>query len=254
MEEPKIAGFLCNWCSYAGADLAGVSRFSYPTNIRIIRVMCSGRIDPIFILTALERGLDGVLVAGCHPGDCHYLSGNYQAKYKVRFVKKVLKKIGFETKRVRLEWVSASEGRRFADLVTEFTEELKSLGPSPVKESVELRESLSEAKQVCADFRLRWVISRARDLVEIQNAHGERIPEEKFEVLLDGLIDAELIIIKILKLIEGKGLSAKEISRELETPTEKVMEHLISLTDEHRVNFIIENHTAIFSKVGGEDK
>jgi len=132
--EPKIIGFLCNWCSYAGADLAGVSRIQYPPNIRIIRVMCSGRIDPAFILEAFKDGADGVLVAGCHlPSDCHYLSGNFKALRRITLLRKVLKEFGIETERVRLEWVSASEGDRFAAVVRDMVEEIKKLGPNPLK-------------------------------------------------------------------------------------------------------------------------
>ncbi len=251
MYKPKILGFLCNWCSYAGADLAGVSRFNYPPNIRIIRVMCSGRIEPNFILTAFEKGLDGVLVAGCHLGDCHYLTGNYHTKYKILITKKILEKLEFETKRLRLEWVSAAEGKRFADLITEFTEELIKLGPSPIKSDGNLKKNLFYAKQVCSDFRLRWLISRERDLTEIENAYGEKIPEEKFEELLDHIIETELIKVKIQDLIEEKGLSAEEISSILEIPSEKVMEHLITLNDEHKITFNIQNETAIFIKEGG---
>lgn len=130
---PKIVGFLCNWCSYAGADLAGVSRIQYPPTIRIVRVMCSGRIHPIFILEAFKNGADGVLVAGCHDGDCHYLSGNYKAQNRVSLLKKVLEQFGLEPERLRLEWVSASEGDRFATVVKDMTEEIKKLGPSPLK-------------------------------------------------------------------------------------------------------------------------
>lgn len=132
--EPKIIGFLCNWCSYAGADLAGVSRIQYPPNIRIIRVMCSGRIDPAFILEAFKDGADGVLVAGCHlPSDCHYLTGNFKALRRVALLRKVLQDFGIEPERVRLEWVSASEGDRFAAIVRDMVEEIKKLGPSPLK-------------------------------------------------------------------------------------------------------------------------
>jgi len=132
--EPKIVGFLCNWCAYAGADLAGVSRIQYPPNIRIIRVMCSGRIDPAFILEALKNGADGVLVAGCHlPSDCHYLSGNFKALRRVMLLKKVLKDFGIEPERVRLEWVSASEGDKFAAVVRDMVEQIKKLGPNPLK-------------------------------------------------------------------------------------------------------------------------
>ncbi|HVP26442.1 MAG TPA: hydrogenase iron-sulfur subunit [Candidatus Bathyarchaeia archaeon] len=132
--EPKIIGFLCNWCSYAGADLAGVSRIQYPPNIRIIRVMCSGRIDPAFILEAFKDGADGVLVAGCHlPSDCHYISGNFKALRRVTLMKKVLKEFGVEPERLRLEWVSASEGDRFAAIVRDMVAEIKKLGPNPIK-------------------------------------------------------------------------------------------------------------------------
>ena len=132
--EPKIIGFLCNWCSYAGADLAGVSRIQYPPNIRIIRVMCSGRIDPAFVFEAFKDGADGVLVAGCHlPSDCHYISGNFKALRRITLLKKALKAFGIEPERLRLEWISASEGDKFATVVRDMVEEIKNLGPNPVK-------------------------------------------------------------------------------------------------------------------------
>jgi F420-non-reducing hydrogenase iron-sulfur subunit len=132
--EPKIIGFLCNWCSYAGADLAGVSRIQYPPNIIIIRVMCSGRIDPAFVLEAFKDGADGVLVAGCHPpSDCHYISGNFKALRRITLLKKALKEFGIEPERLRLEWISASEGDKFAEVVRDMVEEIKNLGPNPVK-------------------------------------------------------------------------------------------------------------------------
>ena len=131
--KPKIVGFLCNWCSYAGADLAGVSRIQHSPTLRIVRVMCSGRIDPIFILEAFRSGADGVLVAGCHPGDCHYLSGNYKAQRRVSMLKTVLEQFGLEPERLRLDWISASEGDRFATLIKNMTEKIKKLGPSPLR-------------------------------------------------------------------------------------------------------------------------
>lgn len=131
--EPKILGFLCNWCSYAGADLTGTSRIQYPPHIRIIRVPCSGRVDPPLILKSLQRWADGVLVAGCHPGECHYAKGNYYTRRRVNAIKRLLDAIGIEPDRVRLEWVSASEGRKFANVVSEFTEAIKKLGPNPLK-------------------------------------------------------------------------------------------------------------------------
>jgi F420-non-reducing hydrogenase iron-sulfur subunit len=131
--EPKLVGFLCNWCSYAGADLAGVSRFQYPPNLRVIRVMCSGRVHPAHILEAFKDGADGVLVAGCHiPTDCHYISGNYKAQRRVAMVKKLMEQLGIEPERLRLEWISAAEGDKFAKTIREMTEDLKKMGPSPV--------------------------------------------------------------------------------------------------------------------------
>jgi len=132
--EPNIIGFLCNWCSYAGADLAGTSRMKYPPNIKSIRVMCSGRVDPVFVLEALRKGADGVLVAGCHPGDCHYQSGNYKANRRMKLLKKLLEDMAIEPGRVRFEYISASEGSKFASVVTEFVDELKRMGPNPLKE------------------------------------------------------------------------------------------------------------------------
>jgi len=127
--EPKILAFLCNWCSYAGADLAGVSRIQYPPNVRVIRVPCSGRINPFFIVKALQQGTDGVLVAGCHPGDCHYISGNYVARRKFTIIKNFLEYIGIEKDRVQFAWISAAEGARFAQVIKEVTEKVKRLGP-----------------------------------------------------------------------------------------------------------------------------
>jgi len=127
--QPKIVAFLCNWCSYAGADLAGVSRMQYPPNIRVVRVPCSGRINPLFLVAALQNGADGVLVSGCHPGDCHYLSGNLIARRKFAVVKNLLEYVGIEAGRVQFSWVSASEGARFAALVAQVTEDVKRLGP-----------------------------------------------------------------------------------------------------------------------------
>ena len=128
--EPKIVTFACRWCSYAGADLAGTSRKKYPANIRVIRVPCSGRVDPLFILKALRLGFDGVLVSGCHPGDCHYQTGNYFARRRIAITKKFLEYLGINPERLQASWVSASEGGKFAELVTEMTQELEKLGPN----------------------------------------------------------------------------------------------------------------------------
>lgn len=131
--EPKIIAFCCNWCSYAGADLAGGMRLKYASNIRTIRVMCSGRISPHFIIKAFQKGADGVLVTGCHIGDCHYLKGNYITSQRVAILKELLNFTGISSERLRLEWIAASEGDKFAKVADEFTEKIRILGPSPVK-------------------------------------------------------------------------------------------------------------------------
>jgi len=127
--EPKIVGFLCNWCSYAGADLAGTSREKYQSNIRIIKVPCSGRVDPLFILKSFEQGADGVLVSGCHPGDCHYTSGNYYARRKFKTFRMLLDFYGIDNRRVLFSWVSAAEGAKWAKTVNDVTDEIRTLGP-----------------------------------------------------------------------------------------------------------------------------
>ena len=133
MFEPKIIGFCCNWCAYAGADLAGINRNQYPANIRMIRVMCSGTIEPLYVVKAFKEGADGVFIGGCHPGDCHYQSGNYKTQRRIVLLKRAISEIGLDPRRIRLEWISAAEGQRFARVITEFTEEIKKLGPNPLK-------------------------------------------------------------------------------------------------------------------------
>ena len=142
--EPKIIGFLCNWCSYAGADLAGVSRFQYPANIRIIRIPCSGRVNHLFIMRALYDGADGVLISGCHPGDCHYQTGNYYARRRLEIFKNLLYLTGIPQNRLKLAWVSASEGAQFSKLVTEITDDIKELD-----ENEEFRAVRKDIEEFC---------------------------------------------------------------------------------------------------------
>lgn len=131
--EPKIIAFLCNWCTYVGADLAGTSRLQYPPNVRVIRLMCSGAVDQVYVLKALLDGADGVLIGGCHPGDCHYQEGNYKARRRVVALNDILRSTGLDEDRVLLRWISASEGQRFADTIKEFTVKLKEMGPNPMR-------------------------------------------------------------------------------------------------------------------------
>jgi F420-non-reducing hydrogenase iron-sulfur subunit len=131
--EPRIVGFLCNWCSYAGADLAGTSKFKVSSSLTPIRVMCSSRVNAVLVETAFLHGADGVLIAGCHPGDCHYDEGNYYARRRFAVLKKVVEGLGLESDRLQLSWISASEGQRFADVVNDFTDRIKKMGPSSIK-------------------------------------------------------------------------------------------------------------------------
>jgi F420-non-reducing hydrogenase iron-sulfur subunit len=137
--EPRIIGFLCNWCAYSGADLAGVSRIPSAPNLRAVRVMCTGRVDPTFVLRAFELGADGVLIAGCHPGDCHYAEGNYKAMRRAALLKPLLRARGIDPRRLRIEWVSAAEGEKWARVVNELTEQVRALGPHAPREPALVR-------------------------------------------------------------------------------------------------------------------
>jgi len=133
--KAKVLVFCCNWCSYAGADLAGVSRLQMPPNFRVIRVMCSARVDPEFVLRAFQKGADGILVAGCHPADCHYIGGNYRTRRRMALLRMLIKQFGLDKERLRLEWISAGEGEKFQQTIKDFTAKIQELGPSPVREA-----------------------------------------------------------------------------------------------------------------------
>jgi len=135
---PRIVGFLCNWCSYSAADLAGAAKLEIPSFLSVIRVMCSGRVDPVLAATALLRGADGVLIAGCHPGDCHYREGNYYARRRFALLKKTFETLGLEPDRLMLAWISATEGQRFAEVTNEFAKKVKQMGPNPMNKKVSL--------------------------------------------------------------------------------------------------------------------
>jgi len=134
--EPNILGILCNWCTYAGADLAGTSRMQYPTNVRVIRIMCTGRLDPAFVLKALSIGADGVLVSGCHIGDCHYLAGNFKSRRRIALLRKLIEEYGYDRERLRMTMISASEGAIWAEVVQDMVNTIKKLGPNPLKQAV----------------------------------------------------------------------------------------------------------------------
>jgi F420-non-reducing hydrogenase iron-sulfur subunit len=240
--EPKIIGFLCNWCSYAGADLAGVSRIQYPPNIRVVRVMCSGRIDPIIPLEVFQKGADGVLILGCHPGDCHYSEGNLYEERKIKMAKKLLALTGLEPDRLKLEWVSASEGQRFARLVSEFTQQIKNLGPSPLSGKTPNRrilDDLEAAKGAASDFRLRVLVGRERELTEKNNVFQERVAQEDFDSLLDEAVEAEFVRHKIHLLTRVRPLPLKTLAEAVNMKPAGVLRQIV---DMRRRNMIALDH------------
>ncbi len=180
--EPKILAFLCNWCSYAGADLAGVSRFQYPPNIRVIRTMCSGRVDPVHVIEGLKSGFDGVFVFGCHFGDCHYLEGNYYTARRMQLVGRLLDIAGVGRDRLQLRWVSAAEGQLFADYVTELTELLRGLGPLRLSR---WRLPLAAVQRALNSPQLRWLMGVDRQLTEKETVYGDRLEAGEFQNVLD---------------------------------------------------------------------
>lgn len=228
--EPRILGFLCNWCSYAGADMAGVSRFQYPTNLRVIRVMCSGRVDPTIVLEAFINNIDGVMVLGCHPGDCHYITGNYYTEKRMHTLQKFLEILGVNPERLILDWVSASEGEKFANLVRDFIEKIKGFGP--LRGDVPLEEfqkRLVAARNTLSQQRMRWLINRERDLLENGNVFGENVNQDEFNKIKFEALTREYDKNRILNSINSKALSIKEIAKTLTLPPREVVRNLIAL-------------------------
>jgi F420-non-reducing hydrogenase iron-sulfur subunit len=224
--------FLCNWCSYAGADMAGVSRYQYPTNIRIIRVMCSARVDAVALLRGFLYRADGMFVSGCHPGDCHYISGNYHAERKIKMTRNLLEHVGVDTKRLFLEWVSAAEGQRFADLVAGFVKTLKELGPLGEKEQMtpeELVERLSAAIEAASTDRLRWLVGREYDLVTKSNTYGKQLPQEFFDSVMEDAIGQEYLKARIAHSLKSGPMSAKQLALRVGAPPERILMNLMEM-------------------------
>jgi F420-non-reducing hydrogenase iron-sulfur subunit len=233
--EPKILSFLCNWCAYAGADLAGISRFQYPPNTRVIRVMCSGRVDPVFIPKAFLVGYDGVMVLGCHPGDCHYLTGNYQAEKKIHLTRKLLNMAGIDSERLLLDWVSAGEGERFSQVIRQFIEKIRTLGAFPLDE--EMKGKLKAVRASLEGEKIRWMVGKGPELMEMENVYKERVPKERLEELIEATIRDELIKNRIVQLVETKPITATEISHTLNLKLKDTLSYLVSLVGEGKIGF-----------------
>jgi len=251
--DPKILGFLCNWCSYAGADLAGVSRFQYPTNIRVIRVMCSGRVDPTHVLEAFIRGIDGVMVLGCHSGDCHYILGNYYTEGRMKTLQRFLEIVGVNPERLLLDWVSASEGERFATLVSDFTDKITKIGS--LRNDVpnnELQKRLLAAREVFSQHRTRWLINRERELLVEGDVFGERVDQEAFNKIKFEALVKEYEKNRILFSIRDKALSVKEIAQTAALTPREVLRHLILLEQNGLVTVSgIDGVKPMYKKMGG---
>lgn len=232
--DPKIIGYLCNWCCYAGADLAGVSRIQYPHNIRIIRVMCSSRIEPSIILEMFIQGIDGVFIGGCHPGDCHYIEGNYYTVYRIELTKKLMEVAGLNPERLRLEWVSASESLRFAEIMKEMSQKIKELGPNPVSgksPNLEILEQLLISRNAADDFRLRLLTGKAYILTEKGNVYNKKLEEERLRDTIQEIMEDEILRQKILHSLMKKSRSVKEVAQDINIPSKKILEHLVVLRD-----------------------
>ncbi|HEY5897079.1 MAG TPA: hydrogenase iron-sulfur subunit [Burkholderiales bacterium] len=230
--KPRILGFLCNWCSYAGADLAGVSRYQYPPSMKVIRVMCSGRVDLEFVLRAFANGNDGVFVGGCWLGECHYLTeGNYDALSMMHLGRKLLERVGVNPERLRLEWVSASQGIRYAEVVSDFTARLKELGPASVSKT-----KLEAIRRILPYIKL---VEREKLRVRLGSKaeYEDFFASEKVNRLLDELVADKLAISQIVVLLGEKALSTSEIADELGMDTSEVARHLKDSARQRLVRF-----------------
>jgi F420-non-reducing hydrogenase iron-sulfur subunit len=242
--KPRIVGFLCNWCCYAGADLCGVSRYQYPPYIRVIRLMCSGRVDMAFVLRAFSNGSDGVFIGGCWPGECHYSTdGNYDALSMVHICKKLLKQIGIDPERLRLEWVSASEGIRFAEVMNDFAGKLKKLGPIGINQDG-LKRKLDSAKRLIPYIKL---VEREKLRVPEKSAEAyERFfASGEVNKLIHELILDKLDQIQIMELLQESPRSIGEISEALKLLPSEISKHLnnsarqgLARFDESRKRFV----------------
>jgi len=238
--KPRILGFLCNWCSYAGADLCGVSRYQYPSGIRVIRVMCSGRMDLEFVLRAFANGNDGVFIGGCWLGECHYITeGNYDALSMMHLGRKLLEHAGLNPDRLRLEWVSASEGIRFAEVVTDFTNKLQRLGPLGTGEGMELNAVKLKLEAIRKLLPYIKLVEREKLRVRFANkAEYEKFfASDELKSLFIKLLVDKLAVSQILVLLERQALSSREIGESLGMNSSEVSRHLNSSARQNLVRY-----------------
>jgi coenzyme F420-reducing hydrogenase delta subunit len=252
--DPKVVAFCCNWCSYAGADLAGVSRVQIPPNFRIVRIMCSGRMDPELSVRLLREGMDGVLVLGCHPGDCHYIEGNYFAEIKMQWTRELLAKTEFGAERLMLDWVSASEDQRFAQIVGGFQDKIRELGPNPIndKGSAAMREELDAALLTLADFRLRALMGKVRTIRDDGNVYGEVKKRSELDELVSNAVESEYMRNHILVLAKDSDMTVPMLAERMETSPETVMTQVVRLRQKNLLGLAkIEGLDPYYTTIGG---
>ena len=217
----KIIVFCCDWCAYPGADLAGILRLEYPAEVRIIKVMCSGRVDPILVLEALKRGIDGVMVTGCHPGECHYLHGNIEAERRVELLRYIFGYSGIDPRRVRVEWIAANEGEKFAHVTREFTREIEEAGAITPDEM----NAAKILQNVFSSERMRLVLGASRRAIEL-----EGVDREWYRGVMERTAREEVLREKILDELRKSGsLSAVEIAERIGEPPADVFWNLIAM-------------------------
>jgi F420-non-reducing hydrogenase iron-sulfur subunit len=246
--KPRILGFVCNWCCYGGADLCGVSRFQYPPYIRLIRVMCSGRIDMLHIFRAFSNGQDGVFVGGCHLGDCHYITnGNYDALSMIHICKKLLAHIGVNPDRLRLEWVSAGEGIRFANIMNEYGMKVKELGPLGKAEGIDVEKLKTKLKAITKLIPYIRLVERERLRVHfaMEEEYDTYFGSEEVNRLFQELIVDKLAMVQIMALLREQPRSTGELSEILGLTPSEVSKHLsnsarqgLARFDESRKRFV----------------
>jgi F420-non-reducing hydrogenase iron-sulfur subunit len=232
--EPRIVAFLCNWCAYAGADLAGVSRLQYPPSIRTVRVMCSGRVDPLFVLEAFKDGCDGVLVAGWHFGDCHYLEGNVQAEKKIRLTQKLFEIAGIGKDRLHLAWVSSAEAQRFVEVVTQTTESIKAQGKF---DSDAFASELAAAEKTLAGETLRWMVGKEIKITAKGDVYGRKWDVDSYETILDSVLEREYQKNLIYQAVKEGYTSVRDISEKIGLELGRISYLLADLEKTNKVEF-----------------
>ncbi len=232
MFRPKIIGFICNWSLPLEVDLAGPSRIHGYPKIRIVRIMCVGRIDPAIVLETFAKGADGVLAIGCHPPDCHYIEGNLQAERKIKMLKKLISQTGLEPERLRLEWAYASEIERFAKIIDDFRNQVTALGPSPLageRPDTSILLNIKAAKAAAEDFRLRVLVGREKELIEDGNVYGEDVSQEEFDEIMDEAVNAEYVRNRIYLMVKKEPLSVKDLSKHLDMDSRTVLRYMVMM-------------------------